>query len=114
MMGVPVQTLVAAAFGLCGAFAGLAAIVAAPSASFSTQTGLLLGVKGLVAALLVASGRRGALRRRGRARDRGGGDRRAHGAGYELGPEYREVLPIAAVLLLVALRPPRQALEEQE
>ena len=35
-------------------------------------------------------------------------------AGYELGPQYREVLPLAAVLLFVALRPAREMLEEQE
>ena len=115
MMGVPVQTLVAAAFGLCGALAGLAAIVAAPSASFSTQTGLLLGVKGLVAALLVRFG--SPWRAFGAGVALGIAEAAIAGltvAGYEVGPEYREVLPIAAVLLLVALRPPRQALEEQE
>ena len=34
--------------------------------------------------------------------------------GHELGAQYREVLPFAFVLLLVALRPAQEALEEQE
>jgi branched-subunit amino acid ABC-type transport system permease component len=33
---------------------------------------------------------------------------------WQLGPSYREVLPIAFVLLLISLRPSREALEERE
>ena len=37
-----------------------------------------------------------------------------HVAGWQLGPSYREVLPIAFVLLLISLWPSREALEERE
>ena len=115
MMGVPVQALIAAAFGLAGALAGLAAIVAAPSGPFAPDTGLLLGVKGLVAALLVRFGSPWQAFAAGVAL--GVAEAAIAGltvGGLSLGPEYREVLPLAFVLLLVALRPAREALEEQE
>ena len=115
VVGVPVRMLVAAAFGLAGGLAALAAIMAAPSGPFDTQTGVLLGLKGLVAALLVRFGSPW------RAFAAGIGLGIAEAAiaglpvyGHELGPQYREVLPLAAVLLVVALRPARDALEEQE
>jgi branched-subunit amino acid ABC-type transport system permease component len=38
----------------------------------------------------------------------------AHVGSLELGPSYREVLPLAAVLLFVALRPQWEAVEELE
>jgi hypothetical protein len=43
-----------------------------------------------------------------------GGDRERHLGGWQLGPSYREVLPLAFVLLLISLRPSREALEERE
>jgi branched-chain amino acid transport system permease protein len=107
--------MVAAAFGLAGALAALAAIAAAPSGAFDTQSGLLLGLKGLVAALLVRFGSPWRAFAAGVAL--GVVEAAIAGltvAGHELGPEYREVLPFAAVLLFVALRPAREMLEEQE
>ena len=115
IVGVPVERMVAAAFGLAGALAALAAIAAAPSGAFDTQTGLLLGLKGLVAALLVRFGSPWRAFAAGVAL--GVAEAAIAGltvAGYELGPQYREVLPLAAVLLFVALRPAREMLEEQE
>ena len=115
IVGVPVQALVAAAFGLAGDLAALAAIAAAPSGAFDTQTGVLLGLKGLVAALLVRFGSPW----QAFAAGVGLGVTEAAIAGltvygHELGPAYREVLPLALVLGVVALRPARDALEEQE
>jgi branched-chain amino acid transport system permease protein len=115
VVGVPVSALVAGAFGVVGGLAALAAVAAAPNGPFDTETGVLLGLKGLVVALAV----------------RFGSPWRAFGAGillgvaeaaiaglpvygHELGAQYREVLPFAFVLLLVSLRPAREALEEQE
>jgi branched-chain amino acid transport system permease protein len=115
IVGVPVERMVAAAFGLAGALAALAAIAAAPSGAFDTQSGLLLGLKGLVAALLVRFGSPWRAFAAGVAL--GVVEAAIAGltvAGHELGPEYREVLPFAAVLLFVALRPAREMLEEQE
>jgi uncharacterized protein YaaW (UPF0174 family) len=37
-----------------------------------------------------------------------------HLGGWQLGPSYREVLPLAFVLLLISLWPSREALEERE
>lgn len=56
VVGLPVRWLVAGAFALAGVLAGLAAIVQAPAAPVSTDTGALLGLKGLVAALLAGFG----------------------------------------------------------
>ena len=115
MVGVPVEWMVAAAFGLAGALAALAAIAAAPSGAFDTQTGLLFGVKGLVAALLVRFGSPWRAFAAGVAL--GVAEAAIAGltiSGHELGPQWREVLPFAAVLLVVALRPAREMLEEQE
>lgn len=114
-VGVPVRALVAVAFGLAGGLAALAAVTAAPGAPFGTETGVLLGLKGLVAALLVRFGSPW----RAFAAGLGLGVAEAAIAGlpvygHELGPEWREVVPLAAVLLFVALRPARETLEEQE
>ena len=56
IVGVPVDTFVAVAFGLAGGLAAVAAIVAAPSGAVDVDTGALLGLKGLAAALLVRFG----------------------------------------------------------
>src|SRR5262249_40891713 len=52
IVGVPVDTLVALAFGAAGGMAAIAAIVAAPSGGGDVDTGALLRLKGLVAALI--------------------------------------------------------------
>lgn len=115
VVGVPVNTLVAAAFGLVGGLAALAAVAAAPNGPFDTETGVLLGLKGLVAALAVRFGSpwqafvAGVFLGIAEASIAG-----LPIYGHELGAQYREVLPFAFVLLLVALRPAREALEEQE
>lgn len=115
VVGIPVRPLVAAAFGLAGGLAALAAIVAAPSGPFDVETGILLGLKGLAAALAV----RFASPWSSFGAGLGLGVFEAAIAGlpvfgWELGPQYREVLPFAFVLLLVALFPGRRALAEQE
>src|SRR6266496_715396 len=46
----------ALAFGLAGGMAAIAVVVAAPGTPFETGTGALLGLKGLVAAVLVRFG----------------------------------------------------------
>jgi branched-subunit amino acid ABC-type transport system permease component len=37
-----------------------------------------------------------------------------HVGSWQLGPSYREVLPLLLVLLLISLWPSREAVEEQE
>jgi branched-subunit amino acid ABC-type transport system permease component len=56
IVGIPVDTFVSIAFGLTAGLACLAAIVAAPSGAVDANTGALLGLKGLVAALAVRFG----------------------------------------------------------
>jgi branched-chain amino acid transport system permease protein len=115
VVGVPVELLVALAFGLVGALAMLAALAAAPGAAVNANTGTLLGLKGLVAALAVRFGpplwafAAGLLLGVMEA-----AIANVHLAGWQLGPSYREVLPIVFVLLLISLRPSPGALEERE
>jgi branched-chain amino acid transport system permease protein len=105
VVGIPVNRLVAGAFGAVGGLAAIAAIAAAPSAPFDVDTGTLLGVKGLVAAVVVgfatpwrafAAGLALGLVEAAIAS--------ADISGYHLGPEYREVLPIAVALIVVAVQ----------
>jgi branched-chain amino acid transport system permease protein len=115
LVGVPVERLVLLAFALAGGVAALAAITAAPSAPVSVDTGTLLGVKGLAAALLVRFGAPWLAFAAGA----GFGLLEAAIAnvdvgGLELGPGSSLVIPLALVLLLLALRPPSEALEEVE
>jgi branched-chain amino acid transport system permease protein len=113
-VGIPVTSLVAVAFGLLGALAALAAVVAAPNGPFDTDTGVLLGLKGLVAAFAVHFA--SPWRAFGAGIALGIAEAAVAGLpvyGHEFGAQYREVLPFAFVLLLVALFPAREALEEQ-
>jgi branched-chain amino acid transport system permease protein len=112
---VPVELLVTLAFALVGAVAMLAALAAAPGEAVSANTGTLLGLKGLVAALAVRFGpplyafAAGLVLGVVEA-----AIANVHLGDRQLGPSYREVLPLAFVLLLISLRPSREALEERE
>jgi len=106
VVGVPVDRYVALAFGLVGAVAVVIAVAAAPSGPFTTQTGTLLGLKGLVVALLVRFSTPWAAFAAGLGLGVveaaiSSGTVFGHGLG---GPAYREVLPFAAVLVLLAVR----------
>jgi branched-chain amino acid transport system permease protein len=115
VVGVPVEWLVALAFGAVGALAMLVAIAAAPGEAVSANTGTLLGVKGLVAALAVRFGPPLEAFAAGLALGVvEAGIANIHVGGWELGPAYREVLPLAFVLLLISIWPSREALEERE
>jgi branched-chain amino acid transport system permease protein len=115
VVGVPIARLVPLAFGLAGAVAALAAIAAAPSAPVSVDTGTLLGVKGLVAALAVRFGPPMLAFAAGAALGLlEAAIANIHLAGLELGPAYSQVIPMALVLAMLALWPPREALEEVE
>jgi len=105
VVGVPVDTYVSLAFGLVGAVAVVIAVAAAPSGPFSVTTGTILGVKGLIVAVLVRFSTPWAAFAAGL----GLGvveTAIASGSffGETLGPAYREVLPFAAVLVVLALR----------
>jgi branched-chain amino acid transport system permease protein len=106
-VGIPVERYVTLAFALAGGLAALGAIAAAPAAPFDVQTGALLGLKGLAAAVVVgfASPWRalaagvafGVLESVVANVDVGG---------LSLGPSYREVLPFGLVLVLLAAAHP--------
>jgi branched-chain amino acid transport system permease protein len=105
LVGVPVDRLVAGAFALAGGLAAVAAVVAAPSAPFGVESGSLLGVKALLAAALVSFSSPTA----GFAAGLGVGVAEAgianlHVGGLDVGPAYREVIPIAVVLAVVGVR----------
>jgi branched-chain amino acid transport system permease protein len=114
-VGIPVELLVALAFGLVGALAMIAAIAAAPGEAVNANTGTLLGIKGLIAALAVRFGP--PLRAFAAGLLLGvveAAIANVHLGGWQLGPSYREVLPAAFVLLLISLWPSRKALEDAE
>ena len=108
IVGIAVERTRALAFGLAGGVAALAVVVAAPGAPFETGSGTLLGLKGLVAAVLV----------------RFGGLWSAFAAGLGLGvveaalgtgllghlpglASYRELIPLLAAIVVLAFRPLR-------
>jgi branched-chain amino acid transport system permease protein len=112
LVGVPLERYVSRAFALVGALAVLIAVAAAPSGPFSVTTGSLLGIKGLVAALLVgfsaplwafAAGLLLGVVESAIA----SGEISGHG----LGPAWREVIPIGFALLVLAARSRRQTPE---
>ena len=105
IVGVPLDPYVNRAFALVGAIAVITAVAAAPSGPFSVSSGALLGVKGLVAALVV--GFSDPIRAYLAGLVLGVVEAAiASGeiSGHSIGPAYREVLPLAFVLLLLAMR----------
>jgi branched-chain amino acid transport system permease protein len=104
VVGLPVDRLLALAFAGTGAIAALAAVVAAPGAPVNADTGALIGLKGLAAALLAgfgspwrsfAAGLVVGLVEAGVAT--------LHLGGLRLGPQWRDVAPLVlAVAVAVA------------
>jgi branched-chain amino acid transport system permease protein len=108
IVGIAVERTRALAFGLAGAIAALAVVVAAPGAPFETGSGTLLGLKGLVAAVLVRFGGLWAAFAAGLGL---GVVEAALGAGL-LGhlpglASYRELIPLIAAIVVLAFRPLR-------
>jgi branched-subunit amino acid ABC-type transport system permease component len=115
VVGVPVDRIVTIAFALAGGVAALAAVVAAPSGAFSVDTATLLGLKGLVAALVVRFG--STWRAFGAGLGLGVLESAIAGLeidGHVLGSAYREVLPLALALAWLALRRLPDAEEQLE
>ena len=112
LVGVPVERSIARAAALMGAVAVVIAIAAAPSGPFAITTGSLLGIKGLVAAVLI--GFADPLWAFAAGLGLGVAEAAiASGeiAGQGLGPEWREIIPIGLALVLLAARSRRQAPE---
>jgi branched-chain amino acid transport system permease protein len=115
LCGIPVERARAYAFAATGVVAAAAAVAFAPTAPVNAETGALLGLKGLAVAVLVSfagllrvfvAGIAFGLAEAAIAND-------ALGA-VGVGVEFREVLPIAVALAVLALRPPTGALERAE
>jgi branched-chain amino acid transport system permease protein len=109
LVGIPVERYVSLAFALVGAIAVVIAVAAAPSGPFSVTTGALLGLKGLVAALVVgfstplrafAAGLAVGVLESAIA----SGEISGHG----IGPAWREIIPIGLALLVLASYARRQ------
>ena len=117
-VGLPVDRLVAAAFALAGVLAAVAGVVVAPSRPIGPSFGLVLGLKGIAAAVL------GGLASPGRVFAAGlaigvleGAVASLHVPGLPslgLGPAWRDIAPLLLVLGVLAVRPPRGALEPIE
>lgn len=114
LLGLPVERLLVGAFALSGALAALAGVVAAPAATaVSPDTGALLGLKGLAAAVLgrfenpwavfVAGLAVGVLETTVSA---------FHLGGVRLGPAYRDLVPLALAIAVMAARRAREPAAE--
>jgi branched-chain amino acid transport system permease protein len=102
IVGLPVGLLVGSAFALAGVSAGLAAVLAAPSAAFDVDAAARYGLYGLVAAIVVWFDPRRALPAGilvGLLQET---ITSAHIGAAQLGPAYRDVLPLAIGLALLA------------
>ena len=104
-IGLPIEWLRAAAFALAGGLAALAAVLQAPSVPVFADTGALIGLKGLVAALLARFGSPWKAFAAGLAvgvLETGASS--LHIGVLRLGPAYGDVVPLAFALVLVAAR----------
>jgi branched-chain amino acid transport system permease protein len=104
LVGLPVARLVGLAFALAGVWAGLAAILAAPSAAFDVDAAARYGLYGLLAAAVVWFDPRRALTAGLALGLIQATVTSAHVGDFELGPAYRDVVPLALGLVLFAWR----------
>jgi branched-chain amino acid transport system permease protein len=105
LVGVPVDRFLTIAFSLAGLVAVLAALAALPGGTITVDSGALLGLKGLVAAVLgrfelpwkafVAGLALGLLE---------AVVVNLHLGGLRLGPSYGDVIPLGIVVLALAVR----------
>jgi branched-chain amino acid transport system permease protein len=109
VVGLPVRLLVGIAFALAGVWAGLAAILAAPSAAFDVDAAARYGLYGLLAAVVVWFEPRRALVVGVAIGLVQAMVTSAHVASAELGPSYRDVVPFVLGLALLAVRARRTA-----
>jgi branched-chain amino acid transport system permease protein len=113
LVGLPVAWLVGAAFALAGVWAGLAAVLAAPSAAFDVDAAARYGLYGLVAAAVVWFEPRRALAAGIAIGLVQATITSAHLGGLQLGPSYRDVVPLVLGLALFA-RQARRTTEAAE
>ena len=94
----------AGAFAVAGAFAGLAAVLAAPSAAFDVDAAARYGLYGLLAAAVAWFDPRRALAAGIAVGLVQATVTSAHLGTAQLGPAYRDVVPLLAGLVLLAWR----------
>ncbi|NUR78007.1 MAG: branched-chain amino acid ABC transporter permease [Thermoleophilia bacterium] len=104
LVGLPVGRLVGLAFALAGVWAGLAAILAAPSAAFDVDAAARYGLYGLLAAAVVWFDARRALAAGIALGLTQAAVTSVHLGTLELGAAYRDVVPLALGLLFFAWR----------
>jgi branched-chain amino acid transport system permease protein len=102
LLGIPTERVVLAAFALAGALAGLAGLLIAPGAPIGVDDGVVLGLKGIAAALL---GRLGSLRLALAGGLVLGVAESLVSAWPALGARWADVFPLALLVVLAALRP---------
>jgi branched-chain amino acid transport system permease protein len=107
LTGLPVDRLVAAAFAIAGALAAIAGIVAFSGTAVTPDAAVVLGLKGIAAAVLARLGRPGRVLAAGIALGvLEGAVASLHVPGLPslgLGPEWRDVAPLLVVLLALAV-----------
>jgi branched-chain amino acid transport system permease protein len=104
VVGLPATRLVGIAFGLAGAWAGLAAVLAAPTAAFDVDAAARYGLYGLLAAVIAWFEPRRALAVGICVGLVQATVTSAHIGSAELGPSYTDVVPFALGLALLAFR----------
>jgi branched-chain amino acid transport system permease protein len=100
LVGLPVDRLVTLAFAVVTALAAAAALLVAPAAPLTPTTGLILGLKGLAAALLAKLG--SPMRVLLAALAVGVVEAVVAILPVGLGPQWRDVVPLATALVLAA------------
>lgn len=102
LCGVPVERLVLVAFLAAGLLAGVAGLLDAPGRAVTVDAGVLLGLKGVAAALL---GRLGSVRGALVGGLALGVLEAGAVAAPPLGPAYADVFALAVLVVVLALRP---------
>jgi len=102
LMGIPAERVVLVAFAVAGLLAGLAGLLSAPGGRASVSVGVVLGLKGAAAAFL---GRLGSLRGAVAAGLGLGVVESVAVASSMFGPAYADVLALAVLVVVLALRP---------
>ena len=112
VVGLPIDRLIAAGFALATALAAVAGIVVAPAAPLTPQTGLLLGLKGIAAAMVARFG--SPVRVLAAGLGLGVLEAAVTSLSIGPGPAWRDLTPLLVGVAAVAIRPPRVATDAVE
>jgi branched-chain amino acid transport system permease protein len=112
IIGLPVDRLVTAAFAIATGLAAVAGIVVAPAGALTPQTGLLLGLKGIAAALVARLG--SPLRVLAAGLAIGVLEEAVTTLSIGPGPAWRDLTPLFVAVAAAAIWPPRAAADIAE